>query len=156
MSANRVNQTTGELIQYSGDVPIDKVGNLNALTTTDKSSCVAAINEVKSGLTDLHYHKVAESASTGTYEQKLQSLATAYNSLSLAQRRSALLAMNTVDIYHPINCSGNWFSVWVESSGAYLTRYGIDGSAYVETGGTVTDNSSVENANVFSLWVCEP
>lgn len=114
------------------------------------------LSSLMSGLTNLHYHKVAESASTGTYAAKLQSLATAYNNLSLSQKRSALLVMNSVDIYHPVNCSGNWFSVWVDSSAAYLTRYGIDGSAYIETGGTVTDNSSVENANVFELWICEP
>lgn len=111
---------------------------------------------LKSGLTNLKYHKVAESASTGTYAAKLQSLASAYNSLSFAQKLSALLVMNTVDVYLPVNCSGNWFSVWIDSTGAYTSRYGIDGSAYVETGGTVTDNSSVENANVFELWICEP
>lgn len=35
------------------DYDENPVGNLNALTTTDKSSCVGAINEVKSGLTDV-------------------------------------------------------------------------------------------------------
>ena len=50
MSANRVNQTTGELIQYSGDVPTDKVGNLSAATTTNKSSVVAMVNEINSAL----------------------------------------------------------------------------------------------------------
>lgn len=32
---------------------VDKVGNLSSLTTTDKSSAVAAINEVEAGLTDV-------------------------------------------------------------------------------------------------------
>lgn len=50
MSANRVNQTTGELIQYSGDAPTDKVGNLSAATTTNKSSVVAMVNEINSAL----------------------------------------------------------------------------------------------------------
>lgn len=52
MSVNIVNQTTGELTQVAGNAT-DKVGNLNALITTDKSSCVGAINEVKSGLTNI-------------------------------------------------------------------------------------------------------
>ena len=50
MSANIVNQTTGDLTPIAGNAT-DKVGNLNALTTTDKSSAVAGINEVSDGLT---------------------------------------------------------------------------------------------------------
>lgn len=45
MSVNIVNQTTGDLTQVAGNAT-DKVGNLSSLTTTDKSSCVGAINEV--------------------------------------------------------------------------------------------------------------
>lgn len=45
MSLNLVNKTTGDLEKVAGDAT-DKVGNLSSLTTTDKSSAVAAINEV--------------------------------------------------------------------------------------------------------------
>ena len=45
MSVNIVNQTTGELTQVAGNAT-DKVGNLNAATTTDKSSVVAMVNEL--------------------------------------------------------------------------------------------------------------
>jgi hypothetical protein len=45
MSVNIVNQTTGDLTQVAGNAT-DKVGNLSAATTTDKSSVVAMINEV--------------------------------------------------------------------------------------------------------------
>ena len=45
MSLNLVNKTTGDLEKVAGNAT-DKVGNLSALTTTDKSSVVAAINEV--------------------------------------------------------------------------------------------------------------
>ena len=45
MSVNIVNKTTGDLTRVAGNAT-DKVGNLNALTTTDKSSCVGAINEL--------------------------------------------------------------------------------------------------------------
>lgn len=47
MSMNLVNQTTGDLTRVAGNAT-DKVGNLNAATTTDKSSVVAAINELNS------------------------------------------------------------------------------------------------------------
>lgn len=53
MSLNIVNKTTGDLTQVAGNAT-DKVGNLNALNTTDKSSCVGAINEVASGLATLN------------------------------------------------------------------------------------------------------
>lgn len=49
MSLNIVNQTTGDLTPIAGNAT-DKVGDLSALTTTDKSSAVAAINEVNGGL----------------------------------------------------------------------------------------------------------
>ena len=52
MSMNIVDQTTGDLTPIAGNAT-DKVGNLNALTTTDKNSIVGAINEVKSGLTNV-------------------------------------------------------------------------------------------------------
>ena len=45
MSVNIVNKTTGDLEKVAGNAT-DKVGNLDTLTTTDKSSCVGAINEV--------------------------------------------------------------------------------------------------------------
>ena len=45
MSVNIVNKTTGDLTRVAGNAT-DKVGNLDALTTTDKSSCVGAINEL--------------------------------------------------------------------------------------------------------------
>lgn len=156
MSANRVNQTTGELIQYSGDVPTDKVGNLSSATTTDKSSVVAMVNELNGNFNNLKYRKIAESASTGTYAQKLQSLATSYNALSAAQRLSTLLVANDADIFQPINCSGNWFTIWIESAGAWLIRHGIDGSSYSENINNIVDNSSTEDTKVFSLWICEP
>ena len=122
----------------------------------DLATVGAELSGLNSKFNGLLYHKVAESASTGTYGDKLQSLATAYNALSFAQRRTSLLVINGADVYHTINTSGNWFCIYVDSTGAYASCYGIAGTAYVEMGGTVTDNASVENGNVFSLWVCEP
>lgn len=47
MSMNLVDQTTGDLNPIAGNAT-DKVGNLSSLTTTDKSSAVAGINELVS------------------------------------------------------------------------------------------------------------
>ena len=48
MSVNTVNKSTGTTIKVAGN-SLDKVGNLSSLTTTDKSSAVAAINEIGGG-----------------------------------------------------------------------------------------------------------
>lgn len=45
---------TTEIKAVEASIPADKVGNLADLTTTDKSSAVAAINEVKSDLTNVN------------------------------------------------------------------------------------------------------
>ena len=52
MSLNIVNKTTGALSQVAGNADDSGIGNLNSLTTTDKSSLVNAVNELKSGLTN--------------------------------------------------------------------------------------------------------
>ena len=48
MSYGKVNKSTGDKIPYFGSVDISLIGNLNTLTTTDKSNLVNAINEVNS------------------------------------------------------------------------------------------------------------
>ena len=49
MSVSIIDQSTGNPTQVSGNAN-DKVGNLSALSTTDKSSAVGAINEVNSAV----------------------------------------------------------------------------------------------------------
>ena len=49
MSVSIIDQSTGNPTQVSGNAN-DKVGNLSSLITTDKSSAVAAINEVENEL----------------------------------------------------------------------------------------------------------
>ena len=48
MSVSIVDQTTGNTSKIAGNVN-DKIGNLSSLITTDKSSVVAAINELGGG-----------------------------------------------------------------------------------------------------------
>lgn len=62
MSLNIVNKTTGALSQVAGNADDSGIGNLNSLTTTDKSSLVNAVNELKSGLTK---HAITFTANTG-------------------------------------------------------------------------------------------
>lgn len=54
MSLNIVNKTTGALSQVAGNADDSGIGNLNSLTTTDKSSLVNAVNELKSGSINDH------------------------------------------------------------------------------------------------------
>ena len=51
MSVNIVNKTTGDLTRVAGNAT-DKVGNLNALTTTDKTSIVGGVNEINAKIGD--------------------------------------------------------------------------------------------------------
>lgn len=111
------------------------------------------LSELKSGLTNLHYHKVAESASTGTYADKLQSLNTAYSSLSLAQKLSAVLVLNGNDFYYPTNASGVFHTTFVASNTTLHVCASIVGTFYLNTDGTTTDSSATENNSVFSIWV---
>lgn len=64
MSLSTIDQSTGNATVISGNVN-DKVGNLAALTTTDKSSCVGAVNEVKSGL----INKIINQPTTVTFDE---------------------------------------------------------------------------------------
>ena len=52
MSVNAVDKTPGNTTPLAGNVN-DKVGNLASLTTSAKSTAVAAINELKRGLTNV-------------------------------------------------------------------------------------------------------
>lgn len=49
MSVSLVNKSTGSLIPAAGNIDQAKIGNLDSLTTVDKTSIVAAINEVNTG-----------------------------------------------------------------------------------------------------------
>lgn len=82
MSLSTIDQSTGNPTVISGNVN-DKVGNLAALTTTDKSSCVGAINEVNSGLNKAYTFNIdLTDKSLGTnYTVDLPSGFTADNSM---------------------------------------------------------------------------
>lgn len=53
MSVNLVDKNTGALTRVAGNADDSGIGNLAALTTTDKSSLVGAVNEVNNGLTNI-------------------------------------------------------------------------------------------------------
>ena len=112
--------------------------------------------ELQTGLTKLHYHKVAESAATGTRADKLASLYTKYNTLLSDVRKSAILVRNNADIFHAVNNGGTFSNVYVDNSTVLLMCATLNPGSYIyNNNGTTTDGSSDENAEVFSLWIIE-
>lgn len=114
------------------------------------------VADVQSSLAKLHYHKVAESAATGTRADKLASLYTTYNTLQNDVRKTAILVRNNADIFHAVNNGGAFFSVYLDISTTVITGISLNpGSFVVNNNGTTTDGSSTENAEVYSLWIIE-
>lgn len=147
--------SVGDLVYYNGltyRCTNDHEGEWDA----DDFAATTVSNELatlKSGLTNLNYHKIAESASTGTYATKLQSLATAYNSLSLAQKLTTVLILNGTDLFYPINASGRFNTTDVSANATDQISISLAGTFYVNSNGTINDASATENASVFSIWV---
>ena len=80
MSVSIIDQSTGNPTQVSGNAN-DKVGNLSVLSTTDKSSAVAAINEVKSTMEDLFTWKHLGSYDIAADEQKTLTISVPFNEI---------------------------------------------------------------------------
>ena len=142
----------GDLVYYNGlsyRCTNDHEGEWDAddFAATTVSGELATL---KSGLT---YHKVGESAATGTYADKLQSLNTAYSSLSLAQKLSAVLVLNGNNFYYPTNASGAFHTTDVSSNNTVHVSVSLAGTIYNNSNGTIYDNSTYEDASVFSIWV---
>lgn len=74
--------------QIAGDTPIDKVGDLEDLDTTDKSSVVAAINEV-----------VGEIPSAGAVELQTGTLTAGQTSVVLTFAEQTIGATSLIDVY---------------------------------------------------------
>lgn len=112
MSLNLVNKTTGDLEKVAGN-ETDKVGNLSALPTTDKSSVVAAINEVNGKLTiksatisDEHFTTVRVSEVGGV---KCLYLATTGNDTALDTTADYVKYFTLPEGYRPANQYTNRF-----------------------------------------------
>lgn len=147
----------GDLVMHEGKLyeftsAHETAGDWNSEEVSEKT-VADEIGDVKSGLTNLNYHKIAESASTGTYAAKLQSLATAYNSLSLAQKLTTVLILNGTDLFYPINASGRFNTTDVSANVTDHISVSLAGTFYVSSNGTINDASATENASVFSIWV---
>ena len=71
---------------------VSDVGDLSSLTTTDKTSAVAAINEVKSALSD----ELIATGSGTTYAAQLSSLKTSFDNLTYDQKKCAYLKLANV------------------------------------------------------------
>ena len=114
------------------------------------------VADAQSSLAKLHYHKVAESAATGTRADKLASLYTTYNTLQNDVRKTAILVRNNADIFHAVNNGGAFSSVYLDISTTVITGISLNpGSFVANINGTTTDGSSTENTEVYSLWIIE-
>lgn len=112
--------------------------------------------EVKSGLTNLHYHKVAESASTGTIADKLTTLESAYASIGLDARKTCILVKNNNDLFFPVNCLGDFSAIFVDATSLLFMSAHLSAHTYIyNNNGTTTDASSDQNNYVYSLWIVE-
>ena len=80
MSVNIVNKTTGDLTRVAGNAT-DKVGNLNALTTTDKTSIVGGVNEINGKVKDVS-NTLADYASLDIYISNSQFLSSLFRQTS--------------------------------------------------------------------------
>lgn len=146
---------------YISDYPssILTAGNIAYDNTTSgmaANKVQGAIDELKSGFTNLHYHKIAESESTGTISSKLLSLKNAYNNLSLDVRKSAVVVRDNSDVFNAINGIGAFGNIYVDVSSTTIICLNIRNGTFIyDVNGTRTDDSETVKASVFSLWVCE-
>ena len=152
---NRLEKVEKENVAQNSYTSLKNKPKINSVTLSGNKSLADIGAAAAADLNNLKYHKIVESASTGTYAQKLQSLATAYNALTNEQKMTALLIIADYDICQPINCAGYWCQIWMDPNGIYPARYGLDGYAYYESLGTVTDISNTEDTKVFAIWICE-
>lgn len=146
---------------YISDYPssVLTAGNIAYDNTTSgitANKVQGAVDELKSGLTSLHIHKVVESLTTGTISDKLLSLKTAYNNLTADQRKTAMLTKNDKDNYLPLNNDGEFFVVFANMSTTIFIVINIqDGTLIREQDGTKTDGSQATDNSKYGIWVVE-
>ena len=122
----------------------------------DNSTSGMSATDSQSAIDELCYHKIADSAATGTIAQKLLSLYSAYSNLNSRQKLSAILTINNNSIFVPVNASGVFFTVFVDSNSSSEICYSLGaGTGYVSTNGVITDISALENGNTYNLWVAQ-
>ena len=148
----------GDLVMYQGKLyefttAHETAGDWNSTEVTEKTVS-DEIDSLKSGLTNLRYHKLAESENTGSVSSKLLSLATAYTSLPVGVRKSAMVVRNNSDVFNAINSIGAFGNIYVDVSSTTIICLDIrDGTFIYDINGTRTNDSTKVNSDVFSLWV---
>lgn len=148
----------GDLVYYNGlsyRCTNEHTGEWDADDFTG-TTIANELSSLRSGLTNLHYHKVAESASTGTYADKLSTILSTYRTLSIDQRKSAKLVRNDADYFNAVNYGGAFSAIYLDNSDLVITCFRIAQGEYIYTdNGNKTDASNAEDGSVLSLWVCE-
>lgn len=101
MSMNLVDKTTGDLTPVAGNAT-DKVGNLSAATTTDKSSVVGAINEVNANMVKCSLVQCETTAIQANTLTLLHTLSNTENYVLLGALPVKVVDDNDVDATHQI------------------------------------------------------
>jgi len=128
----------------------------NTSTGMTATNTQNAITELKSGLINLHYRKIAESESTGTYADKLGTISTTYSTLSSEQKKSAKLVKNDADYFNAVNNSGAFSAIYLDNNDLVITCFRVTQEEYIySVNGNKTDASNVSDGTALSLWVCE-
>lgn len=162
-----IDNLSDEDIQYSVFVYIEENTTVNNITfypmirdarIADPTYVPYAMTnkELTDGLTNLKYHKIAESASTGTYADKLGTISTTYSTLSSEQKKSAKLVRNDADYFNAVNNSGAFSAIYLDNNDLVITCFRVTQGEYIYSdNGNKTDASNVSDGTALSLWVCE-
>ena len=139
-----------------------RTGVLANLHTTDKTSIVNAINEVADAQTD--YTVIDTAVASATYAAQLTQLETAFDGLSVDQKRKAVIIVDNAGtqslIFRVQDLSNKMFStIFGGSSGAGIATFRLNAQKALEisiaSDGTIsfTDVSANTNTNALILAV---
>ena len=136
---------------------VSDVGDLSSLTTTDKTSAVAAINEVKSAL--VKPTKVAEATANQTYAAQLTSLKSTFDNLNNVQKANAYLVLGNGNVYKCMSTNGVFEALSSNTPQTSISSMRVNDSKFYQslinvTDSSVTfvDSSSTNNTTVIELW----
>lgn len=152
---------TAELLAGGG---VDKVGDLDDLVTEDKSSCVAAINEVALGKT-LTFTETADGVKTRgqCLDELFGKLSAAITKYGLSGLINSQLAVSDTGVYKCVGCDSNTLSfeyAYLYSTGSFIAKAvlktsGSQTESYTLATNTYSNSSSnvVTNGVTFTLSI---
>lgn len=121
----------------------DAEGDLSSLNTTDKTSLVAAINEVAQG-GGAGYSIVATSAANQTYAAQIAEIKTAYDNLTADQKLDAFILVGSYK-YNPDVIGDDFTWARATSSNFRIHSISLVSGTYVES--VTTSSTTFTNAS---------